>query len=112
MIAFNILSSRLLSLTSVILSLCLVSGCTPKHPTQATQAVAATSPAPSSIALLAKTNLKPICKGGLLKQTATSAEITAYLAKYQPAFPLTCRYMEVPLCPTKIKPLYEGECKP
>lgn len=61
-------------------------------------------------------NLPPVCAGGLLPQTATTAQINIYQKKYLsaclPTNSCKCRYMEPPRCPKNFKRTCLQECTP
>lgn len=58
-------------------------------------------------------NTLPVCSSGLLKQSASTDEITAYCSKNNVCnLPLTCRYIQPPRCRTGHTSNCSQQCTP
>lgn len=100
-----------------ILSLLLLAGCitphratTPVQPASPTVGAARTDLTQLSVPSTCP-NVTPVCAGGLISQHATPDDINAYMAKYNLAIPLTCRFQEPPRCAGGVHPRC-AECTP
>jgi hypothetical protein len=98
-------------LATLILATLLLAGCAKKPVTTTVPPAPSIEPTVATV-LPDCPGLPPVCAGGLLPQTATADQINAYEKKYSLTVPLSCRFMQPPLCYQGETPKCAQQCTP